>query len=87
MVNLAMSSAAYSVFLFYWLYRDEFVVLIERNFKFSMNAIAGNKLPDRAGWKSNSPVVIGSCDDNLCAALIIGQVFLCRYSESKANPA
>ena len=64
--------------IFYWLYCNEFVVLIKRNFKASTNTIVGNKLPDCAGGESNNPVVIGACDDFLYAALIISQILLSR---------
>ena len=76
-----------SLLLFNCLYLNEFVVLIKSNLEASKNSIAGYKLPDCTGGKSNNPVVIGACDNILRAASIVGQVFLSRYGQSKANTA
>ena len=73
--------------LIYRLYSNEFVVLIKRDFESAVNTIASNELPNCTGGKLNDLVVIGACNHNLCAALIVGQIFFGGYGESKANGA
>ncbi len=75
---LAMNCGNRSLFLIYGLYCNELVVFIEKNFKAPKNSIVGNELSDCVGGKPNNPVVLGACDDNLRAALIISQVLLSR---------
>ncbi len=59
---------------------NEFVVLIEKNFKVSKNTIASNELPDCTGGKTNGSVIFRARNYNLRATLIIGQVFFSRYA-------